>query len=539
MRLDEPEGVPRVRFRLDAKLNADGEIEEDLNYVLEVDADGQPLTKQPVPRPERNGIHIHYLPARRDPSDHITYTANSLIGRVLRAVNWQAEKEAIKDLTDRISGALAGNIAITTLGTQISELWHCLHKGSFFADPQVTFVSTDIEALLRHLSISFSPTHGEELVDFSRLSDGQKSILYLSLVLAVQGIGRAVVSGEDESFDVEKLKPAVFTLVAMEEPENSLSPHYLGRIVQSLGELGKQDDAQALIATHSPSMLKRVAPEAIRYLRLNNVRETQVAKILMPPETDDAHKFVREAVQAFPELYFSRLVVLGEGDSEEIVLPRLLKARGLSTDQAAISVVPLGGRHVNHFWRLLTVLDIPFVTLLDLDLGRHQGGWGRVRYATKKLLEFSPATCGLTQQQIDSLPTWNSSTKLLENEPTLHWLEFLERKGIFFASPLDLDFAMLSSFPATYGVATTDQIIPSENKIKAVLGDSYHGIDQYTELQQKLFITYHKLFKLGSKPTAHLDALACLGDTDLVANMPASLSRLADAVSAKLEELPE
>jgi putative ATP-dependent endonuclease of OLD family len=188
---------------------------------------------------------------------------------------------------------------------------------------------------------------------------------------------------------------------------------------------------------------------------------------------------------------------------------------------------------------LLTVLDIPFVTLLDLDLGRHQGGWGRVRYATKKLLEFSPATCGLTQQQIDSLPTWNSSTKLLENEPTLHWLEFLERKGIFFASPLDLDFAMLSSFPATYGVATTDQIIPSENKIKAVLGDSYHGIDQYTELQQKLFITYHKLFKLGSKPTAHLDALACLGDTDLVANMPASLSRLADAVSAKLEELPE
>lgn len=33
----------------------------------------------------------------------------------------------------------------------------------------------------------------------------------------------------------------------------------------------------------------------------------------MPPEEEEAYKFVREAVHAFPELYFSRLVVLGEG----------------------------------------------------------------------------------------------------------------------------------------------------------------------------------------------------------------------------------
>ena len=539
MRLDDADGIPRVRFRLDAKLDADGEIEDVLNYILEVDANGQPLTKHPVPRPDRNNIHVHYLPARRDPSDHIAYTANSLLGRALRSVNWHTEREMIKDLTVQISGALAGNDAVGSLGSQLSALWHSLHKGSFFADPKVTFVSSEIEALLRHLSVSFSPAHGEELVDFSRLSDGQKSMLYLSLVLSIQGIGRAVLSGEDESFDVEKLKPAIFTLVAMEEPENSLSPHYLGRVVQALRNLGKQDDAQALIATHSPSMLRRVAPETIRYMRLDKSRQTQVSTILMPSEVDVAHKFVREAVQAFPELYFSRMVVLGEGDSEEIVLPRLLKAKGLATDEAAISVVPLGGRHVNHFWRLLTALEIPFVTLLDLDLARHQGGWGRVRYVANQLLTFAPATCGITQAQIDSFPAWNGHNKLLESELTLPWQAFLEAQGVFFSSPLDLDFAMLNSFPAAFGIVTADQIIPSDNKIKAVLGDSYHGVDQYTEDEQKLFITYHKRFKLSSKPAAHLNALAQLDDDELAANMPASLNRLVDAIITKLEELPE
>lgn len=536
MRLDDAAGVPRIRFRLDAKIDADGDIDDILSYVLDEDDDGQPLNKRPVPRPDRNNIHVHYLPARRDPSDHIVYTANSLLGRALRSVIWRSERGTIKNLTDQITTALVGNSALGSLGTQLSERWHTLHKGFFFTNPKVTFVNSEIEALLRYLSVSFSPAHGEEFVDFSRLSDGQKSMLYLSLVLSIQSIGRSVLSGDEKSFDVEKLKPAVFTLVAMEEPENSLSPHYLGRVVHSLGDLGNHDDAQALIATHAPSMLRRVEPESIRYMRLDESRQTQVSMIVMPPKADEAHKFVREAVQAFPELYFSRLVVLGEGDSEEIVLPRILKAKGLTTDEAAISVVPLGGRHVNHFWRLLTALDIPFVTLLDLDLARHQGGWGRIRYVMKQLMKFSPDTCGLTQADIDSAPTWNGTIKFLENKRALEWMS---KKSVFFSSPLDLDFIMIKNFPMAYGVATADQIIPEENKVKAVLGDSYHDKDQYSIDELKLFITYHKLFKLGSKPAAHLNALANLNDEELVANLPTSLNQMADVVIDMLARLPE
>ncbi|MGU5768226.1 ATP-dependent nuclease [Aeromonas allosaccharophila] len=538
MRLDEIDGTPRVRFRLNATMGLDGDIEENMVYVLDINPDGSPLTTNQVPRAERNHIHIHYLPARRDPADHIAYGANALLGRMLRAVNWDTERAVIKGLTDQISDSLAGNPSINAFSASLRNAWGALHKGNFFADPKLTFVASEIEALLRHMSVSFTPGHGEQLVDFSRLSDGQKSMLYLSLVHSSQAIGRAVLAAEDTSFDPDKLRPPVFTVVALEEPENSLSPHYLGRIVSALNGMTGQGDAQALIATHAPSMLRRVAPERIRYLRLTQKRTSRVTLIQLPEQTDDAHKFVREAVQAFPEIYFSRLVVLGEGDSEEIVLPRLLQVKGAPVDESAVTIAPLGGRHVNHFWRLLSALRIPYLTLLDLDVARYAAGWGRIKVVNDQLAKFKPAK---VLPEGWELPKWSTDKAPIRthhcfgNEKKSVFTE-LENRGVYFSEPLDLDFAMLLAFPEAYGVKRDE---PDESTINAVLGKSHHDASQYSKDEQKLFNAYHQRFKLGSKPAAHIDALAQLTDAELLTNMPASLSRLADAVITKLAVLPE
>ncbi|KQZ68292.1 ATP-dependent endonuclease [Rhodanobacter sp. Root561] len=538
MRLDEADGIPRVRFRLSATMGLDGDIEETLVYVLDINPDGSPLTVAQVQRAERNHIHVHYLPARRDPADHITYGANALLGRMLRAINWDAERGDIRDLTNKISDSLASNPAVNAFSTRLKTVWGTLHKGNFFSDPKITFVASEIEALLRHMSVSFSPGHDEHLVDFSRLSDGQKSMLYLSLVLSSQAIGRAVLAEEDKSFDADKLRPPVFTLIAVEEPENSLSPQYLGRIISALNLMTGNGDAQALIATHAPSMLRRVAPERIRYLRISDARTSRITHIHLPSKTDEAHKFVREAVQAFPEIYFSRLVVLGEGDSEEIVLPRLLQAKGAPVDESAVSIAPLGGRHVNHFWRLLSALQIPYLTLLDLDVARHQAGWGRVKYVNDQLAKFEPTKILPSDWP---LPPWNSAEAPIR---THHFFDDgkrnvfieLESRGIFFSAPMDLDFAMLIAFPDAYDVL---EEVPDDATIKAVLGKSHYGASQYSQEELKLFGTYHRKFKLGSKPAAHLEALANLSDADVLAHMPESLGRLADAVIARLAELPE
>jgi len=531
MRLDEVDGFPRVRFRLNATMGLDGDIEESMVYVLDINADGSPLTTAQVPRSERNNIQVHYLPARRDPADHIAYGANALLGRMLRAVNWNAERTVIKDLTDQISDSLAANPSINAVSTSLKTTWGALHKGSFFADPKLTFIASEIEALLRHMSVSFTPGHDLQQVDFSRLSDGQKSMLYLSLVLSSQAIGRAVLAENDNSFDADKLRPPVFTVVAVEEPENSLSPHYLGRIVNALSDMTGFGDAQALIATHAPSMLRRVTPERIRYLRLTEKRTSRVTHIKLPESTDDAHKFVREADQAFPEIYFSRLVVLGEGDSEEIVLPRLLQVKGAPIEEAAVTIAPLGGRHVNHFWRLLSNLQIPYLTLLDLDVARYAAGWGRIKYVNGQLAKYEPIKI---LPATHAIPAWNDAVHKVRDYA--NYLEMLEKNDVYFSYPMDLDFAMLLSYPDAYGVAKEE---PDTSTIKAVLGKNHHDASQYINEEQELFSTYHQRFKLSSKPSAHIDALAQLTDEEILAHMPASLSRLADAVIAKLAELPE
>jgi putative ATP-dependent endonuclease of OLD family len=535
MRLDTAGGIPRVRYRLSATMGIDGDIEENLVYVLDVDKDGNPLSTAAVTRAHRNTIQMHYLPARRDPADHITYGANALLGRLLRAVNWEDDRERIKGLTDEISECLSGNQSVSAFSQSLNVMWKRLHRGTFFTDPKLTFVTSEIESLLRHMSVSFSPGHDENLVDFSRLSDGQKSMLYLSLVLSSHAIGRAVLTGKDVSFDADKLKPPSFTLIAVEEPENSLSPHYLGRIVNALNSSIGGADSQAIIATHAPSMLRRVDPENIRYLRLAGSRATKVTCIALPDKEDEAHKFVREAVQAFPEVYFSRLVVLGEGDSEEIVLPRILQAKGAPVDESAVTIAPLGGRHVNHFWRLLAALETPYVTLLDLDVARHQGGWGRIRNVNNQLAKFCPEK---VLPDDWTIVKWNEEPPIRTHHTfkKVNLFLELEKRSVFFSEPMDLDFAMISAYPDAYSVEQSD---PDETTLKAVLGKSHHNPAQYTAAEQLLFGTYHSKFKLGSKPAAHISALAKLTDEELLKSLPPSLDRLADAIIAALEDIPE
>lgn len=99
MRIATQDGVPSIRVRLTGTIAADNVIEEKIEYILETDASGEPTLRADMPRFDRATIEVHYLPARRDPADHIAYTTASLIGRALRAANWKAERTALDGLS--------------------------------------------------------------------------------------------------------------------------------------------------------------------------------------------------------------------------------------------------------------------------------------------------------------------------------------------------------------------------------------------------------------------------------------------------------
>lgn len=540
MRIKTSDGVPHVRVRLTGTLEADGFVDEKLEYIVEVDEHDEPTKRYDMSRHDRAQIEVHYLPAQRDPEHHISFSTASLVGRILRAVDWTAEREELARLSTEVTRALTTNTTVAGIGVSLASEWTGLHTGEFFRDPTIAFGRGELEGILSQLTVTFAPSHGGEPLAFDRLSDGQKSLLYMSLVLAWQATARRVLKGEDTSLDPDRLRPPVLTVIALEEPENSLSPQYLGRIVRQLRASCEHGDCQALIATHAPTLLRRVSPAEICFLRLDESRQTTVRRIVLPDNDQEATKYVSEAVKAFPELYFSRVVVLGEGDSELIVLPRVLAAAGIAEDDASVSVVPLGGRHVNHFWRLLNELDIPHVTLLDLDAGRYHGGWGRVRNAFSQLNKLKPGT--FAEKGIDGLPKWDENRRFPELGDSEAVdvdgaIAALERHRIFFSHPVDLDLMMLQAYPAAYGVETDDE--PEESVVISVLGKSHTNPDRLPAEVRALFAHYHARFSLHSKPATHLTALATLTDDALIAALPGSLSRLVQSTKDLLAALPE
>ena len=259
---------------------------------------------------------------------------------------------------------------------------------SLYAKPSLRFTVGEPEDFpqargRRHLA----PRTDRQPEDLSRLSDGMKSLFYFAIVAAMfdveqQAATDATAKGASPpAFDLDRLAPAALSVLAAEEPENHIAPQLLGRIIELLKTIASATNGQLVLTSHSPSILSRVDPTDVRHLRLagdpSTARNAEVREIVLPARTDEAFKYVKEAVRAYPELYFARLVILGEGDSEEVILPRVFRSAGIGLDASLIAVVPLGGRHAcSHLCEGVPPPDppqYPSLLLLDLDVERNGG----------------------------------------------------------------------------------------------------------------------------------------------------------------------
>lgn len=221
MAIATADGVPRTRVRLTASLASDGVIDEKIEYVLEADEAGEPTRRADMSRYDRGHIEVHYLPARRDPADHVSYTTASLIGRVLRATDWTTERETLSGLTAQITASLGANATVASIGLRLADEWHGLHRGAYFKDPSIAFGRGELEGVLRLLTVTFSPTPDGSPLPYERLSDGQKSLLYISLVLAWQSLARRVLNGEESSVDADRLRPPCIPSSRLRSPRTA------------------------------------------------------------------------------------------------------------------------------------------------------------------------------------------------------------------------------------------------------------------------------------------------------------------------------
>lgn len=596
-----------LRARLTGELQADDQIDEQL-VAVRTTADEPPSDK--ITRfggVQRSAVQVIYVPAARDPSRELATSTSAIIGRLLRALKrgeeWSVE---VTKASEAVSSAIGGHKAVARINEVLKETWGRLYRGQYLKEPRLGFSPAAIDDLLAQASILFSPDHGEP-ADVGQLSDGQRSLFFLTLIDVACTLERELrTQAESDLFDIERIRPPAFTLIALEEPENHLASHFLGRVLRVIERFSTQSNAQALVATHSPGLAGRVRPEAIRHFRLDPDRTVSVSPLTLPPVDSQAYMLLKETLWAYPELLFSRVVVLCEGDSEQLVLPRLFAAcatppvQGPSKipipfeiDDSFVSVIPLDGRHTNHYWTLLHDLKIPFVTLLDLDLGRAEAGMSRVRSAYENIRSFhhkddARQTGSLRMTQIRALPKGSQDPRTAPPETSVTWLDDLEKLDVFFSAPLDLDLMMLEAFPKEYQKLEQGETGPkpvtekgqaalllavlgsqSKNKAKNIDAKEDETIDDnedeniddnedenvdandnftarvelYTDKQIALFLWYRYRFlskhKGKGKPTAHLKALSQISPERLRGECPEVLKRLVVRVQELAASLTE
>jgi putative ATP-dependent endonuclease of OLD family len=552
MRLSRAGEVPICRVRLEARWEDDGtvegEVSQEMFWVDTLDSLPTDEQKHVVAAADRGLIQLYYTPASRDAGTKVRATTGALAARLLRAIEWSVDtQEAIGEASVSLSEAFESEDSVAAIGKALGRRWSELHDEVVNTKPRLSLVSRRFEEIVNRIAVIFEQGADGEERGLESLSDGQQSLFYFALVAAVFDLERDIVEENVDGFRNDDLRIPALTIFALEEPENHLSPYFLARIIQQVQSLTDRGGAQAIVTSHSPAVLSRVEPQQVRYCRVDPTsRASSVKQIEMPADSVEATKFVRGAILAYPELYFARFVLLVEGDSERIVLPRLAEAMDLLIDPAFVAIVPLGGRHVQYFWRLLSNLGIPYATLLDLDLGREGGGFGRVKTVVQRLIEIGISKKKLlalenggrvSDEELAEMHTWQS----LDDVKQLRaWIDDLKQYGVFFSIPLDLDLAMLKAFPEAYSATIPKGGGPKmtvEKAAEVVLGTAGPGLALYVNNRKAypdLLPAYRYHFLTHSKPASHLAALANVKTEALRDGMPKVLGEVLRHIESKL-----
>lgn len=571
--VDSQNGIPYLRIRLmatwESSTTIEGAIDNKIVYVI--CPEEQEITDDDIVTAQRKDldrIRVVYIPAVREPEKQLKNVSGTMMHQIMSSINWSdTTKNNITTKIQELNAQFMGEKGVSILGNSIKTQWKEYDTDDRYSNAELRFNSTDLDSSIKKSEIVFLPTVTGKEYNVEEMGDGLRSLFYISMVdsiLDVENIIREEMETNPDNLSFSRIPP-ILTIIAVEEPENHISPHLIGKLIKNLKNIAYKSNAQTILSSHSPAIIKRVEPECIRYFRMNPETEaTEVRRITLPDEEkfENQYKYIKEAVKAYPEMYFAKLVVLGEGDSEEIILPKFFECCGNNIDISGISIVPLGGRHVNHFWRLLNDLHIPYITLLDLDREREGGGWGRIKYVLKQLIandypkdELLKLQSGkvLTDEELEAMANWNVN----DGKTMQSWINFLEKYNVFFSAPLDIDFLMLENFGTEYkgileekegprvsveidGRKEQQKIIEIEkidekpdeyqkrveedvrNTLKKEGGDG----STYSDEQKRLMIWYNYFFLNRGKPSTHILALSELDEMDLFFNMPPVFERL-------------
>lgn len=306
-------------------------------------------------------IPFFYMDAQRDIIDDMK-VRNSYLGKMLSNIKYSPD--VIKEIEAQIAvlneQAVKGSDILSNIETTLKELDTAMDNTNNGID--ITPFPKKVRDLNKGISIVYS--------DFSMEYHGMGTRSWSSLLTL-----KSFISLFDKN-SKENNRP-FFPIVAIEEPEAHLHPNAQKKLYSQITCI----PGQKLISTHSPYIAATTKLEQIRSFYKND-QSVKCGKLEITDfSPEEIRKIQREVINTRGELFFSKIIVLCEGETEEQALPIFAEEYFKKTPlELGIDFVGVDGfGNYLPFLRLAESLNIPWFIFSD--------GENQVKKKLKKVLK--------------------------------------------------------------------------------------------------------------------------------------------------------
>ncbi|UCN01374.1 AAA family ATPase [Sulfurimonas sp. SWIR-19] len=316
-------------------------------------------------------IPFFYMDAQRDILEDIKLKS-SYIGKMLSKIEYTPEDiQYIENQIELLNqSAVDKSEILTIVKDALTELNSAMDSTS--GGVEITPFTKKIRDLNKGLTINYGEGNDSFLMEYHGMGTRSwSSLLTLKAFIELFNINS---SKNDSVF---------FPIVAIEEPESHLHPNAQKKLYSQINNF----IGQKIISTHSPYIASAANLEEVR-----NFYKNDIVKIGALPiasfETEDIRKINRQVINTKGEIFFSKCLVLGEGETEEQALPIFFEKHfSGSSIEYGIDFIGVGsfGNYLP-FIRFAESLNIPWFILSDND------DTGKVKISVLKQLTTSGST---------------------------------------------------------------------------------------------------------------------------------------------------
>ena len=423
-------------------------------------------------------VPFFYMDAQRDILED-TKLRSSYLGKMLSKIEYS--KKDIKTIEEQIKllneKAVSSSGILSKIKTTLKELDTAMDTHS--EGIEITPFTKKIRDLNKGLTIYYT----DQKEPFPMENHGMGTRSWSSLLTLKAFISLL-------SINAQKDQSVFFPILTIEEPEAHLHPNAQKKLYGQMDAI----TGQKIISTHSPYIAATAKLGQIRnFYKDETVTCGRIETDSLTPE--EIRKINWQVINTRGEIFFSKLIVFSEGDTEEQALPFLAQKYFNKTPiEMGLDFVGVGG-HGNYlpFLRFAEALKIPWLIFSDAENKPEKN----IKASVQK--QFS--NCGSVKNESDCIVFLDEGndfeTQLISDGFTDEIKQAIVKQGIYHndkhkqakvqkIEKYDDDklYEVIAGSKTQYGPAIAEQIIQSDKGLPPKMIELFGKIAAVLKMQE-------------------------------------------------------